>query len=104
VAILALFKWPAGWKPATIALAINALYMCVFLAPQSYSYYISAGRIQSGIVLAAIFALPTLDRLWRRSRDWFWAASALWLAPLWSIAVFPIIQGYLSAIHHALVG
>lgn len=94
-AILALFRWPVGWRPSTISLAINALYMCVFLAPQSYNYYISAGRIQTGIVLAAIFALPIFDRLWRQSRGWFWAANALWLAPLWAIAVFPTIQGYL---------
>jgi hypothetical protein len=94
-AIAALVKSPDGWKPATLALALNALYLCVFLAPQSYANYLSAGRIQSGIVLAAIFAMPVLDRFWRHSRGWFWAACALWLAPLWAVAVFPLINGYL---------
>ncbi len=101
--ILALLRWPVGWTPATLALAFNALYMCVFLAPQSYIDYSSSGRIQSGVVMAAILALPVFDRLWRQSRGWFWAANALWMAPLWHIALQPMLQGYLSYFHHLIL-
>lgn len=94
-ALVALTRSPDGWKPATIALAFNALYLCVFLAPESLDFYISAGRIQSGIVLAAILALPVFDRLWL-SRGWFWFASALWLAPLWFVGLYPVLLGYLA--------
>jgi hypothetical protein len=93
-ALVALIRSPDGWKPATVALGFNALYLCVFLAPQSLDAYISAGRIQSGIVLTAILALPVFDRLWL-SRDWFWFASALWLAPLWFVGLYPVLLGYL---------
>jgi hypothetical protein len=98
-AILALLRWPAGWRPEMIALAFNALYLCVFLPRASYFDYSSSGRIQSGIVLAAILALPIFDRLWRQSRGWFWAASALWLAPLWQFGLQPILQGYLQYLY-----
>ncbi|HEU0028722.1 MAG TPA: hypothetical protein VFQ25_16575 [Ktedonobacterales bacterium] len=101
-AILALLRRPGGWQTATIALALNALYLCVFLPRDSYFDYSSSGRIQSGIVLAAILALPVFDRLWRQSRGWFWAASALWLAPLWQFGLQPILQGYLQYLHHIL--
>ncbi|HEU0027961.1 MAG TPA: hypothetical protein VFQ25_12655 [Ktedonobacterales bacterium] len=99
-AILILLRWPVGWRPSTIALAINALYMCVFLAPQSFYDYGSSGRIQSGIVLAAILALPVFDALWRQSRGWFWAASALWLMPLWLFGIQPMLQSYLQYFQH----
>lgn len=84
VAALAIYRLARGPRsPEIAAYLLNYLFLVLLLQRASYATYIDSGRIQSGVVLAAIFALPALMGAGRaaagstRGRPWMLAAFAL---------------------------
>jgi hypothetical protein len=73
------------WSREVAVLLVNILVLVVFLPAESYIDVSSAGRIATGVVLAALFSLPSVQSLTAGDRSWFFASSALWLslAPFW---------------------
>lgn len=72
------------------ALLANVALCVVLLNPTSYDL-MAAGRVMSGVVLAALLSVPAFDRAISRHRLWLCAAGILWLSllPLW--VVFPYV-------------
>lgn len=72
------------------ALLANVALCVVLLNPTSYDL-MAAGRVMSGVVLAALLCVPTFDAAIPRHRLWLCATCVLWLAllPLW--VVFPYV-------------
>jgi hypothetical protein len=67
---------------AVWALLANALLFSVWLGSTSYADPKGAPRYTLGIVVAALFSLPALDRLTRGRRGWLVMAAVFWLALL----------------------
>jgi hypothetical protein len=87
-AIIALF---AGIRRVEIwALFANSLLYMAFLGPASFEDLSSSARVTVPIVLAAVLAMPYLSQ---RTRPWFWASAALWLAPMIYWIVLPVESG-----------
>lgn len=61
------------------ALLSHVLLFVVLLSPASYVDFGATGRVTSGVVLAALYCLPTFDRLTQRSRIWLAICAPLWL-------------------------
>ncbi len=84
--------WAARRQAGSVALWLlvaNALLFVVFLNSKSYAEYYASGRIAAGVVLAAIYCLPTISSgaWWRQW--WFWLAAALWFSLLPALVPFP---------------
>jgi hypothetical protein len=75
---------------AVWALLANVALCVVLLNPTSYDV-MAAGRVMSGVVLAALLSVPAFDAAIPRYRLWLCAAGILWLTllPLW--VVFPYV-------------
>jgi hypothetical protein len=83
----------------TWMLLANVLILVVFLERPAYNDISSAGRISTGVALAAVLALPYFAG-WFRA--WFWAAAALWLWPMLSWLFVPLARGALGALRRRL--
>jgi hypothetical protein len=80
--LLLMIAWAlaAGCMATEIWLLLaNILILVVLLPSASYAEWKATGRITVGVVLAALYCVPALDRL-ARMRWWLWATGALWLA------------------------
>jgi hypothetical protein len=76
-------------------LLVNVLVLVVFLERPAFNDISSAGRITTGVALAAVLALPYFAG-WFRA--WFWAAAALWLWPMLGWFFVPLARGALGAV------
>jgi hypothetical protein len=76
-------------------LLINVLILVVFLERSAFNDISSAGRITTGVALAAVLSLPYFAG-WFRA--WLWAAAALWLWPMLSLFFLPLAHGALGAL------
>lgn len=70
------------WHPAILALLANIVLFVVFLPGGSYDNIFGSGRVTTGIVLAALLAVPALDGITRHRRAWLLACAAFWLFAL----------------------
>ena len=59
----------------------NVMLFVVLLSRTSYIDIYSSSRVATGVVLAAVFALPAITAL-IGTRLWFWASAAIWVSPL----------------------
>ena len=75
VAILAARRATA----AVVALALNVVVLVVMLPTSSYVEYPASGRIVTGVVLAGMACLPSIDAAGRLNQAW--VSIALWLSP-----------------------
>jgi hypothetical protein len=95
IALVAL--WPSGrwssppWLPWMLLVA-NVLLQIVFFRLLYTNTYTSMGRLATGIMLAALLALPFAHALSAQRRRWLAGAAALAMAPLPVVAV----QGFAS--------
>src|SRR5258706_1214448 len=64
----------AGW-----ALLANVLFLVVLLPANSYIDHFAAARISTGVVLAALYAVPAFDELTGTKRLWLLACTLLWM-------------------------
>jgi hypothetical protein len=61
IALLAVYQLWRGPRPSELAAyLVNYVFLVLLLQRSSYSTYVDSGRIQTGVVLAAILALPVL--------------------------------------------
>jgi hypothetical protein len=60
---------------------INVVLFVVLLSRTSYIDIYSSSRIATGVVLAAVVALPAITAV-IGTRLWFWLSGAVWLSPL----------------------
>ncbi len=61
VAALAVYRLARGPRSAALAAyLVNYAFLVLLLQRSSYTNYVDSGRIQSGVILAAILALPVL--------------------------------------------
>jgi hypothetical protein len=76
--------WRRRWLVEPWVLLLNVLLFVVLLHRSSYVDISASARVTTGVVLAAIFCLPVIQRV-TASRSWFWSAGALWLSlvPFW---------------------
>lgn len=65
------------WPPATWFLTANVLALVVFRPPDTFLELIGSSRVATGIVLAALYCIPTFSRLVRRPY-WLVACGVLW--------------------------
>jgi hypothetical protein len=79
----------------TWMLLVNVLILVVFLERPAFNDISSAGRITTGVALAAVLSLPYFAG---RFRAWFWAAAVLWLWPMLSWFFLPLVRGSLAAL------
>lgn len=70
------------WHAAVVALLANIVLFVFFLPGGSYDNLFGSGRVTTGVVLAALLAVPTLDGITRGRRGWLFACAALWLLAL----------------------
>jgi len=74
----------ALWKRQTSIplwlLLVNVQLFVVMLNRLSYGNIMAAGRITTGVLLAAILSIPTFDRATGRNRAWLWLSAAFWFA------------------------
>ena len=70
--------WRRRLDGAVLALVLNALVSDVFLQRSSWFGYFDAGRISTGVVLAALLAVPAIAAAGLRPRRWLAPAAVLW--------------------------
>ncbi len=78
--------WKRRASPAVWLLLSNVLVFVVMLNKLSYENFYAAGRIATGVMLAALLCIPTFDQLTGRNRLWLSLSALLWLLP-WPILV-----------------
>jgi hypothetical protein len=88
IATTALFRRQI--TPLTVALLANVLLFVVFLNEASFVELAASARISLAVILPAILAIPTLDRLGRWRYLGLALAAVLWLAPLPLVAFPPL--------------
>ncbi len=64
---------------AVWALLANVLFLVVLLPADSYIDHFAAARISTGVVLAALYAVPAFDELTGTKRLWLLACALLWM-------------------------
>lgn len=75
--------WALAKRAGTVevwALLANVELCVVTLSPYSYHQEYTTLRVTAGVVLAALYCLPSVDRANRRNRLWLWISGALWLS------------------------
>jgi hypothetical protein len=75
---------------AWIVLA-NVILFVVLLSRTSYVDIYSSSRVATGVVLAAIFALPAITAV-IGTRLWFWLSGAIWVSPVPFWVVIPELR------------
>jgi len=78
--------WRRDVSFGIFALLLNVLILIVLLPAIAYVEYYATGRTSAGVPLAALVAIPALDRLTGRNRTWLWLAAILWFAPWYFLA------------------
>jgi len=78
------------------ALLAHVLVFVVMLPELDYVDFGGTGRITTGVVLAALFCVPTFDRLGRRNRWWLAVCAALWL----SVTAASLLLAVAPALRH----
>lgn len=82
---------------AVIALLLNILLNVVFLNAESYHDYFGAGRASLGVILAAIYCIPVVDRYVSGRRWWLTVSAVFWLVltPFWfAVVPFWLLTGH----------
>ena len=67
-------------QQAWVVLA-NVIPFVVLLSRTSYVDIYSSSRVATGVVLAAVVALPAISAV-IGTRLWFWLSGAIWLSPV----------------------
>jgi hypothetical protein len=78
------------WRPEFWALLVNILVFIVALNRSSYVEYQAAGRIATGVVLAALLCLPRFQRLSGSAVSWLWVSTVLWFLPWYSLLSYAV--------------
>jgi hypothetical protein len=81
--------WAAWKRRASLEvwlLLTNVLLFVVMLNRLSYENFYAAGRIATGVVLAALLSVPAFDRLSGGDRLWLSSSAVLWFLP-WPLLV-----------------
>jgi hypothetical protein len=92
-----------GARDAAIWLMlVNALLYIVLLNAYSYFSLADTGRIAMGVMLAALYALPTLDRQLRGNHLWLWVSGALWLSATPGLVLLPVVRALVHAASQAI--
>ncbi len=78
------------------ALLAHVIVFVVMLPELDYVDFGGTGRITTGVVLAALFCVPTFDRFGRRNRWWLAVCAALWL----SVTAVSLLLAVVSALAH----
>lgn len=68
------------WRVEIWALLANVVFFVVLLPQASYINLAASARITTGVVLAALLCIPSMDRLTKGKRSWLAMCGALWLA------------------------
>ncbi len=76
MAVWAIYR--GEWDIKVWVLLLVVTFSVITLDPQFYRDLFSMLRVSAGVVLSAIFCLPTIDRVTRRRRTWFWIAVVCW--------------------------
>jgi hypothetical protein len=61
-------------------LLVHVVLFVVMLPYSTYYDIYSTTRVAAGVMLAALYALPFIDRATGRNRTWLVASAGLWLA------------------------
>lgn len=72
-------------------LLVNVILFVVLLSRTSYVDVYSSTRVVTGVVLAAIFCIPTITAA-IGTRFWFWLSGAVWLSPLPVWVIVPEVR------------
>ena len=78
--------WKRRASPEVWFMLANILVFVVMLNRLSYENFYAAGRIATGVILAAILSIPTFDLITGRNRLWLSCCALLWFLP-WPILV-----------------
>ena len=78
--------WKRRASPEVWVLLANVLMFVVLLNKLSYENIYATGRIATGVMLAAVWCVPSFDPLTGGDRRWFSFAVLLWLLP-WPVLV-----------------
>ncbi|MGZ3584605.1 MAG: AZOBR_p60025 family cell surface glycopolymer formation protein [Ktedonobacterales bacterium] len=68
------------WHVEIWVLLANVFFFVVLLPKASYINLAASARITTGVVLAALLCIPSMDRLTKGKRTWLAMCGALWLA------------------------
>ena len=68
------------WRVEIWGLLANIVFLVVLLPQNSYIDLLASARISTGVVLAALLCIPSMDKLTKGKRAWIAACGALWLA------------------------
>lgn len=87
-ATAALFALRRGVRGAQLAILLAHALLFVVMLPYSTYYDIySTTRVAAGVMLAALYCVPFIDRATGKNRTWLLASAGLWLALLpWVLA------------------
>jgi hypothetical protein len=89
------------WSVEVLLLLANTLIFVILLNPLSFTGIDDSIRIATGVVLAAIYALPVIDKALAGRRGWLWLCCALWLPLTLFWLVLPVINALIPGIAHA---
>lgn len=80
-AVAALWTLRRGIKSAPVWIVLVQALLFVVMLPYSTYYDIySTARVASGVMLAALYCVPDIDRATSGNRTWLLASAGLWLA------------------------
>jgi hypothetical protein len=83
--------WKRRSSPEVWFMLANVLVFVVMLNRLSYENFYAAGRIATGVILAAVLSIPTFDRQTGRDRLWLSFCALLWFLP-WPMLVLFVEQ------------
>jgi hypothetical protein len=67
------------------SLALNVLGVVVFVSASVFEDFYASFRVTTGVVVAFVIALPTLEALLPRGPAWFWLPTVLWMSAWWTL-------------------
>jgi hypothetical protein len=79
------------WTVEVMSFALNVLGFVILLPGGAYIEYYATGRASAGVILAALLALPALDKLTARNRTWLWTSNILWFMPWHSLVPLAVL-------------
>lgn len=71
--------WRRLVTPAVLVLILNVLLFVVFASAASAFEYNAYGRYSEGVMLAALYCIPTFDLITRGRHWWLWTSAVGWL-------------------------